>query len=85
MASTTQKRERPEATEPEAEEEVEIVSPDQPQEAQRENIPTEEVMCPGCGANLVTVQRQHHWDARSETESPLKAEGIAEEAWLQVP
>ena len=48
----TQKRERP-AVEPEAEKDVEIVSPEPSQEVQRENIPTEEIMCPGCGANLV--------------------------------
>ena len=40
--------------EPEAEEDVEIVSPEPPQEVQRENIPTEEIMCPGCGSNLVS-------------------------------
>ena len=50
----TQKRERPAAEEPEAEEDVEIITPEPPQEVQRENIPTEEVMCPGCGANLVS-------------------------------
>ena len=50
----TQKRERPAAEEPEAEEDVEIITPEPPQEAQRDNIPTEEVMCPGCGANLVS-------------------------------
>ena len=54
MGSNTQKRERPETAEPEAEEDVEVVNPEPPQETQRENIPTEEVMCPGCGANLVT-------------------------------
>ena len=50
----TQKRERPAVEEPEAEEDVEVIVPEPPQEAQRENIPTEEVMCPGCGANLVS-------------------------------
>ena len=50
----TQKRERREGEEPEAEEDVEVIVPEPPQEAQRENIPTEEVMCPGCGANLVS-------------------------------
>ena len=57
----TQKRERPAVEEPEAEEDVEIVSPEPPQEFQRENIPTEEIMCPGCGANLVSGTILHGW------------------------
>ena len=47
MTSNQQKRERPESAEPKAKEDVEVIDPTPPQEAQRENIPTEEVMCPG--------------------------------------